>query len=173
MCTSRDCHVMYTYQHIVGKCSTFERDGKCSFPCTVLFFDHLQYTTIQSRTAPLPPSVCLGRHWRHSHDKMDQAFPPQFMHTASDQKLDGGKAWEWGYRMWGVALFWLSCESNTCCVSPVHHKQWASACRAYPGHLSWVRGYIKLHSRIICGPVGKVTSGSSSNSELVETMVSL
>ena len=24
---------------------------------------------------PLPPSVYLGRHWRHSCDKMDQAFP--------------------------------------------------------------------------------------------------
>ena len=28
-----------------------------------------------------------------SHDKMDQAFP-FCLHSASDQKLDGGKAWE-------------------------------------------------------------------------------
>ena len=32
----------------------------------------------------LHPSVDLGRHQRHSHDKMDQAFPP-FLHTASNQ----------------------------------------------------------------------------------------
>ena len=38
------------------------------------------------------PSVYLGRHWRHLHHKMDQAFPLRFLYTASDQKLDG--AWE-------------------------------------------------------------------------------
>ena len=27
---------------------------------------------------PLPPSVYLGRHWRHSHDKCSQAFPLHF-----------------------------------------------------------------------------------------------
>ena len=27
---------------------------------------------------PLPPSVYLGRHWRHSHDKLDQASPLRF-----------------------------------------------------------------------------------------------
>ena len=47
---------------------------------------------------PLYPSVYLhvGRHWRHSHDKNIPGLPPQFLHTASNQKLDGGKAWEWG-----------------------------------------------------------------------------
>ena len=49
---------------------------------------------------PLPPSVYLGRHWRHSHEKMDQAFPLCFLHTASDQKLDGGKAWERGCQIY-------------------------------------------------------------------------
>ena len=42
------------------------------------------------------PSVYLGRHWRHLHHKLDQAFPLHFLYTASDQKLDGGKAWERG-----------------------------------------------------------------------------
>ena len=46
---------------------------------------------------PPPPSVYLGRHWCHSHDKWYQAFPLRFLRTASDQKLDGGKAWERGY----------------------------------------------------------------------------
>ena len=45
---------------------------------------------------PLPP-LYLGRHWRHSHDGMDQVFPPLLLHAASDQKLDGRKAWEQGY----------------------------------------------------------------------------
>ena len=29
--------------------------------------------------------------------KLDQAFPPPFLQTASDQKLDSGKAWERAY----------------------------------------------------------------------------
>ena len=43
---------------------------------------------------PLTPSVYLGRHGCHSRDKMEQT--PPFLRTASDQKLDSGKAWEQG-----------------------------------------------------------------------------
>ena len=44
----------------------------------------------------IPPSLCLpiGRHWRHSRDKMDQAFPLRFCIL---QTMDGGKGWERGY----------------------------------------------------------------------------
>ena len=30
------------------------------------------------------PSVYLGCHWHHSHDKMDQAFPPPFLHIVKN-----------------------------------------------------------------------------------------
>ena len=33
---------------------------------------------LPAHQGPLPPSVYLGRHWRHSHEKMNHAFPPVF-----------------------------------------------------------------------------------------------
>ena len=48
---------------------------------------------------PFSPFVNLGRHWRHSRDKMFPCLSPPFLHTASDQKLDDGKVWEWGYKI--------------------------------------------------------------------------
>ena len=46
-----------------------------------------------------PHSVYLGRHWHHSRDKIDQAFPLRFFNYIFpfDQKLDSGNAWEQGY----------------------------------------------------------------------------
>ena len=45
---------------------------------------------------PLPP-LCLPR-YRHNtiHVKKGPGLPSAFLHTASDQKLGGGKAWEQG-----------------------------------------------------------------------------
>ena len=37
---------------------------------------------------PLSSSIYLSRHWCHSYDKMDQAFPFRFL---------CGKTWKWGY----------------------------------------------------------------------------
>ena len=43
-------------------------------------------------------TLCLPRQTKHhSHDKMDQPFLLCFLHTASNQKLDGGKASEQDY----------------------------------------------------------------------------
>ena len=47
-----------------------------------------------SGTTP-PSSVYLSRHWRHSHDKIYQAFPLHFLHTAI-KKTRQWKAWERG-----------------------------------------------------------------------------
>ena len=56
-----------------------------------------QHRSFNRHPPPPPPSVYLGRHWRHSCEKMDQAFPLHFiMYTTSNQKLDSGKAWEQG-----------------------------------------------------------------------------
>ena len=44
-----------------------------------------------------PPSVYLGRQ-NVIHMKKWTRPPPPFLHIASDQKLDSGKAWEWDYR---------------------------------------------------------------------------
>ena len=47
------------------------------------------------------PSVYLGRHCHHSHDKMDQAFPSVFPYCKQLKTgrwtVDGGKAREGGY----------------------------------------------------------------------------
>ena len=51
------------------------------------------------RNSPTVLYIYLGRHRRHSRDKMQPGLPPPFLHTASDQKLDGGKAWERGYEL--------------------------------------------------------------------------
>ena len=65
---------------------------------------HVQNAFFQSWT---PPPLCLPR--RHNVIHMDQAFPPPFCtrRTASDQELDGGKDWEWGYSE--LHLYWCVC----------------------------------------------------------------
>ena len=52
---------------------------------------------------PIAPSVYPESTDNHSHDKMNQVFPPSILHTASDQKLDGGKhllMWETTCALW-------------------------------------------------------------------------
>ena len=48
------------------------------------------------RRAP-PLMSTLMSTWHHTHDSFSQAYPlPPFLHTASDQKLEAGMAWEQG-----------------------------------------------------------------------------
>ena len=54
----------------------------------------------------LPPSVYLGRHRCHSRDKIYQAFPLCFAYCKQSKKMDGGKAWEWGYIVTTDAVNW-------------------------------------------------------------------
>ena len=86
-------------------------------PCTFLHFEHVLFVlnkeqyifhfanvwnssawteTTKKKASSLffqlgtpPPFVYISRHWCHS-------LPFPFLHAVSDQKLDGGKAWEWG-----------------------------------------------------------------------------
>ena len=62
------------------KCSWSE---KRTAPCSELVCEMCSFN------GGPPSSVYLGTHWRHSRDKMDQAFPFRFCIL---QKLDGGKA---------------------------------------------------------------------------------
>ena len=50
----------------------------------------------EMRSVTPPPSVYLGRR-DVIHMINIPGLPPPFLHTASDQKLDGGKAWKQGY----------------------------------------------------------------------------
>ena len=75
------------------------RDGKF-FTSQMFKLQHLEQKLQENvsssfiQLGPLSPSVYHGRHWHHPCDEMD--LPPSFLHTASDQKLDGEKAWEQG-----------------------------------------------------------------------------
>ena len=52
---------------------------------------------------------------------MIPGLPPPFLHTASDQKLDDGKAWERGYHPW--AFFHVTTVSvGYCLVRTCPHK---------------------------------------------------
>ena len=44
-----------------------------------------------------PPSVYLSRQWRHPRDKYTRPSPLFCILQVHGQKLDSGKAWEWGY----------------------------------------------------------------------------
>ena len=72
---------------------------------------------IRSTGNPSPTSVYLGRHWRHSHDKMEQAFPLHFLHIAREQKLDNGKSWEQHYRraIYSCVCAWSRGRSKVRC----------------------------------------------------------
>ena len=68
---------------------------------------------------PLPPSVYLGRHWHHSHDKCSQAFPLHFC------KLQAIRNWTVGRpgkeARDGTSKYSLSfkqCLNNQCTTSP-------------------------------------------------------
>ena len=55
--------------------------------------------SVKGPSPPLSFSKCL------SYEKCSQTFdPPPFLHTLSNQKLDGGKVWEQGYRKHGIML---------------------------------------------------------------------
>ena len=77
------------------KCWNFERlrSKKCTHSC----FKTKNACTKCDR-GPLPPPVHLGRQNVIFVIKWNR-LPSPFFHTASDQKLDSGKAWEWGYLM--------------------------------------------------------------------------
>ena len=52
----------------------------------------------------LSPSVYLGRH-NIIHVINGPGLPPPFLHTASDQKSDGGRIWEQGYSACTLSSF--------------------------------------------------------------------
>ena len=65
-----------------------------------------------------PPHVYPHTTWCHAHDSFSQGLPPQFLHTASDQKLEAGTAWKWGYtglwiglwtKIWSGVQFHVDC----------------------------------------------------------------
>ena len=68
---------------------------------------------------PLPPSVYLGRHWHHSHDKCSQAFPLHFsilqairnwtVGRPGNEARDGTSKYSFSFKQ---------CLNNQCTTSP-------------------------------------------------------
>ena len=69
---------------------------------------------VHEMLSPLPPLSYLGRHQRHSHDKIYQAFPLHFcILQAIKKKMGDGIAWERGYMIHNVLFHCFTATAGT------------------------------------------------------------